>query len=493
VASIDRIDKEAFLAAATCLTQGWYVRHAPKEEPSPGVEWRFYVGAEIGRLARGWLGAGVPLPRSPVENALAATAKALDEAGTVLAYEPTFATGDFVARADAVRKNGTSWDLIEVKSGKLPESGDPKKVKSDYIDDFAFTTFVAKAAGLEVARCVMVLIRGDYRYGQPMSELLGEIDVTNQVLPKAREFDAMSTKVATALQSDDRPDPVLILACKDCPFYATQCLGVGVADPLFFLPRLSAKRFEEMKAYGRISALPGDVDLTDPQKRVATVFRTGEPLVEPAGLKVLDDVVWPAYYLDFESVGPAIPWFPGVAPYEQMPFQLSLHVCDTPDHESAYHRYIAPIEGDWREELATRLVDYLGDHGSILMYSPYERRMLNYLAEAVPRLAADLTRLVDRLYDLEPVFKNGYYEKGFKGRTSIKETLPTMVPDLSYRELAVRGGDDAAGLFALMRVGKYSPADCKRHEEGLLEYCKMDTLAMVRLHQALAEIHRTRS
>src|SRR5207247_2133032 len=115
----DRIDKEAFLSAATCLTQGWYARRAPKEELSPGVEWRFYVGLEIGRLARGLLGAGMALPRSPVDNALAATARALSEPSTSLAFEATFATDAFVARADAVRRNGTSWDLIEVKSGKL--------------------------------------------------------------------------------------------------------------------------------------------------------------------------------------------------------------------------------------------------------------------------------------------------------------------------------------------------------------------------------------
>jgi len=488
VASSDRIDKEAFLPAVTCLTQGWYARRAPKKELSPGVEWRFYVGAEIGRLARGWLGAGVPLPRSPVENALAATARALDDPTTALAYEPTFATDDFVARADAVRRNGALWDLMEVKSGKLPDGGDPKKVKSDYIDDFAFTTFVAKAAGLEIARCVLVLIRGDYRYGQPMTELLGEIDVTQEVLPRAQEFASIGARVATALLSGDRPNPDLILACKNCPFYATQCIGVGVPDPVFFLPRLSEKRFEKIKSYGRISALPAEVDLTDAQERVANVFRTREPLVEPDGLEHLDSVAWPAYYLDFESVGPAIPWFPGVAPYEHMPFQFSIHVCDAPGHETAYDAYLAPNEGDWREALATELVRGLGGSGSILMYSPYEGRMLNYLADAVPRFAAELKALEERLYDLEPIFKNGYFHAGFMGRTSIKETLPTMVPELSYKDLEVHGGDDAAGLFALMRVGSYSPADRQHHRESLLEYCKMDTLAMVRLHQVLVEL-----
>jgi hypothetical protein len=405
-----------------------------------------------------------------------------------LVFEATFSTDKFVARADAARRNGGSWDLVEVKSGKHPADGDPEAVKSDYIDDLAFTTFVAEASGFRIARCILVLVRGDYQHGKPMSDLLGELDVTKQVLSRAREFASMAPNIATACRAETRPDAKLILACGDCQFYETHCLGVGVQDPLFALPRLSSKRFEQLKSYGCISALPADAELTDAQRRVADVIRAGRPLVEPEGLKHLDAVVWPIYYLDFESVAPAIPWFPDTVPYEQMPCQFSIHVCDAPGRESVHHEYLAPLEGDWREELASRLVERLGDRGSIVMYSSYERRMLKYLAATVPELASQLEALDRRLYDLEPVFKNGYCHPAFQGRTSIKATLPALVPDLDYQRLEVRNGDDASGLFALMRVGKYQPAECARYREDLLAYCKLDTLAMVQLHKALADI-----
>ena len=485
----DWIDKEAFLSAATCLTQSWYGLRAPKRDLRPALEWRFHVGNEIGRAARDRLGNGIELPRSPVEIGLKATTEVLSAASAnCVAFEATFAAADVVSRADAIRRNGGSWDLIEVKSGKLP--ADAGAVKAAYIDDLAFTALVAESSGLQIARCILMLVRGQYRLGSPLSELLGELDVTEQVLPRAREFGGVVPQITAGLRAQARPEPRLIFACKDCAFYETDCLGVGIGDPLFALPRLSAKRFEELKGYGRISALPPEAELTETQRRVADVIRSGKPLIEPDGLKHLDRVVRPVYYLDFESVNPAIPWFPDVAPYEQVPFQFSVHVVGAAGQEAMHYEYLAPNDGDWRQELAAQLVDRLGDRGSILTYSGYERRMINYLADALPNRAPRFSALQARLFDLEPVFKNGYCHPGFRGRTSIKATLPTMVQQeqLDYSRLAVRKGDDAAGLFALMRVGRYSPGECEVHRQNLLEYCKLDTLAMVRLHQELAKI-----
>lgn len=481
------MDKEAFTGAVTCLTQGWYLHRAPHEAPSPGLEWRFFVGAQVARIARERLGTAPMLPRSPVEDAVAATAETLARTEVLLAYEATFATENFVARADAVRRNGDVWDLIEVKSGKLPDNMSPEKVKSDYIDDIAFTTFVAQSAGPAIGRCVLILIRPDYRYGMPTGELLGEIDVTDLAMDRAREFAAIAAEVAKSLNGDDRPEPALCPACKACDFYASQCIGVGIPDPVFLLPRLRGKRFDQLRPYGRISALPEDADLTEPQRRVATVFRTGKELIEP-GLRHIDGVSWPAYYLDFESVNPAIPWFADDEPYEQIPFQYSVHVCDSPGHVIGHSQYIAPLDGDWRHALASQLLTDLGTNGSILMYSPYEQRMIKYLARALPDLADRLLALLPRLFDLEPVFKDGYCHAGFRGRTSIKETLPTMVKELSYEELDVRNGSDAAALFALTRVGQYSAADWEERRAHLLKYCELDTFAMVRLHEELARV-----
>lgn len=483
-----RIDKQSFLNALSCLTQGWLSRREGRSEVSPALEWRFYVGAEVGRIAQRKLGDGLSLPRAPVQAAVDATTAAMRDPKSSLCFEATFVAEAFVARADAMRRHGSHWELIEVKQGKLPVGGDPKKVKSDYIDDAAFTAFVASSSGVSIEKCTLLLVRDDYVYGETPEALLAELDVTERVLARVVQFRDFAKKAADALLGNDRPEPALKLECRGCQFYDTTCLGVGVDDPLFDIPGLREKKFEEIKSYGRITSLPTDVKLTGPQERVVGAVRSGKPIVEPDGLSHLSGVVWPAYYLDFEAVMPVLPWFEGTHPYETMPFQFSLHVCASPGARPAHFEYLAPRTGDWREELAEKLVSAVGSSGSILMYSPYELRMMKYLAAVIPRLADALNPAKDRLFDLEPIFEHGYYHPGFRGRTSIKETLPTMVPDLTYEGLEVRGGNDAAGVFALMRVGHYSPEDEARHRRSLLEYCKLDSLAMVRLHGALLDI-----
>jgi hypothetical protein len=65
-----------------------------------------------------------------------------------------------------------------------------------------------------------------------------------------------------------------------------------------------------------------------------------------------------------------------------------------------------------------------------------------------------------------------------------------MVPTHSYQDLAVQGGDDASAVFALMRIGKYDGTPESKHRADLLRYCAMDTMAMVRVHQALVAVSR---
>jgi hypothetical protein len=134
------------------------------------------------------------------------------------------------------------------------------------------------------------------------------------------------------------------------------------------------------------------------------------------------------------------------------------------------------------------LLHDLGAKGSIVVYSGYEKGRLRALAQAFPALESQINAVLDRLFDLEQVFKKGYQHPEFLGRTSIKKVLPVMVPELSYKSLAVNNGDDALGVFGLMRVGAMDAELVPEHRKRLLEYCKLDTWAMVRLHQATAQL-----
>ena len=474
------VAKKAFLAGVICRTQGWYVQHEPPEIPGPGLQWRFWIGADVHDRARQWLGPGTMLRRTPLEAAIADTKDAVNTGTNALLFETTFTWNGLVARADAIRRVGGEWELIEIKSGKSPDDGN---VDSDYVDDLAYTRLVAGGAGLKIARLLLVLINRDYRLNGAAA-MFALLDVTDAVNARAAEFAVLSEDVARNAGTDERPAPELIFACKDCAFFDTECVGRGIPDPLFMIPRISAKKFEALKVYERISRLPPDADLTHIQFGVVDVIRSGKPKVDHEGLCVLDELQWPVRYLDFEAVNPHLPWFEAAAPYETVPFQYSMHSIEESGAEVHHKEYLAPIDGDWRRELAESLLSNLGERGSIVVYSGYEKGRLKALGETFPDLAPQFTAAIARLFDLERVFKKGYQHPGFGGRTSIKKVLPVMVPELSYNRLAVNNGDDALGVFGLMRVRQIEEAFVPTQRERLLEYCKLDTYAMVCLHRA---------
>jgi len=166
----------------------------------------------------------------------------------------------------------------------------------------------------------------------------------------------------------------------------------------------------------------------------------------------------------------------------------SLDRSDSLQSDPTHFEYLAPVDGDWRREMTELLLDQLGSSGSIVVYSSYEKTRLNALPGLYPDLAPRIAAVVERLFDLERVFKDGYCHPGFGGKTSIKKVLPVMVENLSYHGMAIGNGDDALGIFSLMRVGKHPPETHERHRANLLEYCGLDTRAMVELHRAVATI-----
>jgi Domain of unknown function(DUF2779) len=482
----DTIDKQTFLAAIGCRTAGWYARRQPKEPPTPGLEWQFYGGNEVGRAARVQLGEGLMLPRSPQHVALDATLRALATPAISVLFEATFRSGALIGRADVLRRAGAGWDLIEVKSGKEGKNGE---VKDEYLDDLSFTALVIQGSGVPINRCSLMLLSREYRLGAP-GDLLVEVDVTDAVLARVAEYAGMLPEIVQACLGEEAPPPELKLICRKCAFFESECLGRGIEAHIFMLPGLSEKRLAAMKPLMDLRLLSPDADLTDNQRRVFDVIRSGEPLVS-AGLTQLEDVTWPAYYLDFETVSPTLPWFDHDGTYEQHPFQFSVHVCDAPGHGVAHHEYLAACEGDWRRDFAERLLDVLGDTGSVVVYTDFEKKVLNAMAERLPDLAERIGMVVRRIFDLHAVVKNGYCHPGFQGRTSIKKVLPVMVPELAYEGMTVSEGDSASGVFGLMRVGAYHEESFEQHRRDLLEYCKLDTLAMVRVHEELLRILRS--
>ena len=482
--NVATVDKRSFLSALGCSTQAWFARRASGNTLTPADRWAFYGGNQVGEAARTQLGPGLMLPRTPPAVALEATQRMTAQPATGILFEASFQSGAFVARADALRRVGAAWDLIEVKSGKEPKEG--KEVDAGYIDDLAYTAMVTRGSGLAIGRCTLMLLSRDYRLGAP-GELMVEFDVTDAALARVEEFATLAPEIERALLGEQQPAPELKAACKSCDFFATDCLGRSVETTVFVLPGLSEKRLNQIKPIVDLHQLPADVELTPRQRQVFDVMRAGRASVMD-GLAALDAVVWPAYYLDFETVSPALPWFVGDAARGQHTFQYSIHRCDAIGNVVSHQEYLAPNGGDWRRELVEQLLDALGDRGSIIVFTNFEQKRLEELAVLFPDLADRVNAAIARLFDLNDVLKRGYCHPGFNGSTSIKRVLPVMAPDLGYDGLTIGEGMSASGVFGLMRVGEYGEETFDEWRRHLLEYCKLDTMAMVRVHEALGRI-----
>ena len=155
--------------------------------------------------------------------------------------------------------------------------------------------------------------------------------------------------------------------------------------------------------------------------------------------------------------------------------------------ESEHFEYLAQANRDGRRELAEGLLCDLKGSGSILIYTSFEKRVIRYLADIFPDLSEELNFLIDRMVDLEAIIRKNFYHPEFHGSTSIKKTLPALVPDMSYDGMAIAEGDSAMAHFTFMAWGKYDSKKMEKTRKDLLEYCKMDTLAMVKLHERLVE------
>ena len=462
-------------------------RHTARPLVDPGLEWRFLEGNLIGQLARETLGPGRQLALLG-ETAITQSAEAL--ASQEPLYEVTMEAGGLIARADALLPVRYEWELVEVKSSKLAEDG---TVKAEHIDDAAFTLMVAQMAGVPVARVSLMLLSPLFRKAGDHS-LFSRVDVTELVRARANEFGGIVTTVAESLRGVNQPTPSLQLACKACDHFSSRCIGTGIDDSILRLPRLNDKTLRQLQPHARISALPDAVTLTAAQQRVVQLVKSRGVERDRTALAKLDHVLWPVHYLDFEAVMPAVPWFDGDAPYTTIPFQFSVHSLERAGAEPRHAEYLASPEEDWRRDLTVRLIEALNGDGSILVYSPYERTQINGLAASFPDLAPSLARIVSRLFDLEPFFRTGLVHHRFAGSSSIKKVLPVLVPDLSYDQLSVGNGTAAAAVFSLMKVGAYPHEECASMRAALLEYCGLDTMAMVRLHRALlSELNELRA
>jgi predicted RecB family nuclease len=478
-----RLSKSKYMAGLQCPKRLYLEIHARElaGETDPATQAVLDAGTRVGELARGWVPGGVlvDVEHSKIPEGLARTATLLQDRSLPALYEGFLQCDGVLVRPDLLVRTGrTRWRLIEVKSST--------RAKPEHADDLAIQTYVLRGAGLAVESAQLLHLNAAYCYpGGPhdVARLFRAEDLTAEVEARQEEIPerlaAMRQVLATPAPPAVAPDGHCATPY-ECPFW-NHCTQDKPPRWIYHLAG-SARTVRELMARGieTIDDIPAEYPLQLLQRRM----RDNVEWIGPGLSAALATVTTPVHHLDFETVGSALPLYPGTHPYEAVPFQWSNHI-EAADGTLSHEAYLCPDSRDPRPELAEALLASLGDVGSICTYTRYERGVITRLADDLPHLRTRLLHLCDRLWDLHPVIKAHYYHPGFAGSYSLKAVLPAVVPALAYGDLEIQDGTLASVAFARMAFGGVDAAEQARIRTALLAYCARDTLAMVELRRAL--------
>ena len=401
-------------------------------------------------------------------------------------------TGLF-ARADAFETTGSGETILyEVKSST--------SVKTDtahnHIKDACFQKICAERSGQKIDRVFLVHLNGEYvRDGDIDPEgLLEFADVTEDVGAILEDTEAeIDQALALLTETEINRDGCSCLhnsRAHHCDTFSI--FNPGIPQPsIYSLPRLSAKKRYDfvVNRLFDLNAVPDDYPLSEIQQTVVIAAKAGKPQINLAAIQdFLSEMVFPLYFFDYETFSSAVPFLDRTSPHKHFPVQYSLHILDADGQ--LIHREFLEREPRLPDRLIAQMESDIGPVGSIVSWhASFEKARNRDMALLFPEKAEFLTGLNDRMVDLEDVFKADYVDARFDGSTSIKKVLPVICPELSYKELDVQDG--ASAMEAWQRMIDADKALAGEIAEALLNYCKLDTLAMVEIYRFLRQlVHR---
>ncbi|MFZ0798399.1 MAG: DUF2779 domain-containing protein [Terriglobales bacterium] len=481
------ISKSRFVAGCQCLKRLYWQVHEPElgGVPDAAAVALMEQGGAVGRLARQLFAGGVEVPFRDPEQAIRITRELIANPEVPAIFEAAFENGGVLVRVDILhRRRDGRWRLIEVKS--------TADLKEHHLEDVAIQHRVVSRSGLDLASSCLAHINRNYVFQG------GCIDVRRffKIRNLTRRIERLLPKLTFQLRSELRvlvmPNPPEIPTGPHCTNPVTceffdRCNPPLPDNNIGSLPRLHASAAEELEELGVESILdiPDDFPLSERQRIACTSVQTGQPWFSAEFGKELETLRYPLYFTDFESVNPAIPRFAGMRPFDQLPFQWSLHVQREPAAEPEHYEFLATDDADPRREFTTSLFGALGESGSIVVYAPFESQRLSELAAWLPEFAGLIKTIQGRLFDLLPVVRNHVYHPAFAGSYSLKAVLPALVPEMTYDGMAVANGQDAGLAWESLVRGGLDQSERERTRKALLDYCGKDTLALVRLLETL--------
>lgn len=479
------LSKSKYMMGLRCPKLLWCSFNAPEMIPQVDADTqaRFDQGHEVGDWSKKRYPDGVEVEfEKGFEHTLSRT-KTLVEAKKTI-FEASFKHKNAYCRVDILAPCGDCWDIIEVKQ--------TTQVKDEHIEDVAFQRYCLEGAGMHVRRCHLMHINNEYvRQGAVDPEALFTIeDISEDVESAMPLVEENIADMLNVIRSKEMPDPEFGSECED-PKNCEVCGPTIPKDSVLELDRFGKKAMDLMnRGIVLIKDLPGTVRLSDKQKIQVQCLKTGKPHVEEAEiLRFIKGLKYPLHMLDFETVNPAIPLFEGTRPYQNIPFQMSLHIIETPGATPNHHEFLAEDERDPRPAMIESLKN-IKPEGTVLSYNmSFERAVIEALLDMRPE-EKWLHSIIGRLDDLIIPFRHyWYYHPAQHGSASIKKVLPALT-GRRYDDLEIKQGGQASREFLEMNYkpgvrAKKNASEKEKLRRALLEYCKQDTEAMMEVLSVL--------
>ncbi|PQJ29745.1 DUF2779 domain-containing protein [Rubritalea profundi] len=484
------LSKSKLVSFRQCPKRLWLDIHKPELRDNSAYQHVFGIGNRVGEIAMkiyDTTGDAYEISISELGfNEVFQKSAELLDAGDRPIFEAGVKVAGGLAFADVMIPSRTSgelcWKMVEVKSAT--------KTKDYHRDDAALLHYLFEQAGAKLHSVSVAHIDNSFVYAGDgnYQGLLLENDITEEVRSRVAEMNQWIADAQATIKLTDEPEIGCGTQCHSpftCPFLAHCSREDGKAEhPLSLLPNFHGKKANLLAEQGvvELADVPKDF-LSEIQQRVQQCTLSGETYFDSeATVEELSQYGFPAYFLDFETSNSAVPMWKGTRPYQQLPFQFSVHVLDE-DGTFTQESFLDLSGNDPRLGFTESLLQNCGNSGPIFVYNiAFERKIINQQAAHFPQHAKQLGAIADRLVDLLPIARAHYYHPSQCGKWGIKSVLPAISPDLDYSELdGVKDGNMA--MVAFQEAIHPDTSEERKTEiyNQLDKYCQLDTLAMVRI------------
>ncbi|MFH0818580.1 MAG: DUF2779 domain-containing protein [Patescibacteria group bacterium] len=511
-----QITKTDYLEYTFCKKNLWLKKHKP--ELFDGVELSDFEkkiieeGNVADEEARNLFPGGI-LVDCHGQRALDDTKKYIENKEQTI-FQATFKEDVFFIRADILIYNQEQdgYELYEVKASNDVKRKEPHH----YINDLAFQKSVIEKcivekneiniksgakikSGINIIKTGVIHLNREYKKVGKINyqELFVIVDLTDEVVEAQPKVKLQMSGMKQYLNMPEEK------GC-ECLYRGNnaQCTTFAYSNPN--VPEYSVHNINRIGASKKllydwmdrgIYALE-DIDnpeaLTGAKKAQYDAYMLGRPIINTMAIqKTLDQLVFPLHFFDYEGYVSAIPRFDNFSAYEQTPFQYSLHTMQADGTTQHKEFLITDPQGDLTLPLVERMKKDLGSEGTVIAwYSSYEKQRNEKLADIHPEYAQFLQNINNNMFDLMTIFSNNYYvDAAFKGSASIKKVLPVIVPELTYKNLNICKGDQASERWEKMISEDVSDTEKEQIKMDLLEYCRLDTWAMVKIYEFLKTLY----